>query len=375
MIRREPHASRRIPFRVGAVLDWPPSAAARRDVLDALRVCFEDAAAAKRLDRAVELSVREVAGSPLAALDAWRELVAEDAELVLGPHGDAGALAVAAAMTRAPYPTVSACSTSLFSSEFGFTLGAGNAADEAVLAADLHHARCHHVGVLHDAGPSGVEAFESFALHARELGVTLAGEASAAPPFTVDSFFEALRELAGRGATAVQVFVPGFALDELAAAARRAADDVGFRPQFVMGSGFAARHALEGFDPRALEGWIGLDLRDERNAIGRAFLDRFEEVWGRRPAHAYALVARDLAEIAIHALATAKPHSPEGIKNAIERLRFWPAAAGGPDTSISIAPFDHRAYKGAYLLFRTIRGGVDRPAGVPTRLEPAEGAA
>ncbi len=188
MICREPHTSRRLPFRIGLVLDEPADADARRDVVDALRFSFDEATQTKRLDRPVELLVREVT-SPAAALAAWRELVADDAEIVLGPHGDDAALAVAEAMKATPHPTISACATDRFSSEYGITLGPRD-----------------------EAAPN-------------------------------------------------------------------------------------------------------------------------------------ILLARDLAEIVVQALATAKPHNPEGIRNALDRIRFVPAACGPAGTIISIGPFDHRAYK------------------------------
>ncbi|MGH7803099.1 MAG: hypothetical protein ACREQJ_02025, partial [Candidatus Binatia bacterium] len=231
MIRREPHQSRKIPFRVGLVLDEPASAEARREVREALELCFSDATEAKRLDRPVELVVSEVTGGG-AALAAWRDLVAAGAEIVLGPHGDEAALAVAEAMRTTPRPTISACETSRFSSDFGVTLGPRDAARDARLAA-------------------------------RELGVELAEER-----------------------------VPGAA--------------------------------------------------DEPNPTALAFFARF----GRTPTHAGdVLIARDAAEIVIQALATAKPHNAEGIRLALDRIRFVPAAFGPADALISIGPFDHRAYK------------------------------
>lgn len=372
MIKREPHRSVRQPFRVGVVLDWP-DAQVRRDALDTLRFCFDEALAARRIDRPVELLVRELDGPPAgSALDvaaAWRGLARDErVQIVLGPHTDDAALAVAQAMRELKLPTVSACNVSGFSSDFGVTLGLGNAADEAVLLADLHAARGHRVAVLAELSASGDEALASFGLHAREAGVAVVEIARVEPAAEPAAFGPLLASFQARGATSVQVLAGPASLAAVgSAAARIAASDTAFRPQYAMGTGFAAHRLLSEAERSSLDGWIGLDVLDDRNAVASGFLDRFASTKGRRPAHAWSLIAHDLAQVGVHALANGKPPSPEGLRTALDRLRFWPAAVGSPGTSISVAPYDHRAYKGPYLVLREIRGGTDRLLDVPTR--------
>lgn len=362
MIKREPFFSQFIPFRIGCVVDWPFAAAVRDELIDVLRFCLDEATATKRLNRPVELLVRSVDGAPrgeaLAAAAAWQALAQEEqVQLILGPHSDEAALAVAERMRERPHPTVSACNGSHFSSDFGFTLDAGNAADEASLLARLHAQRGHRVGVLHEASPAGAEAYAGFCLHARELGVPPLADAQLPAACAVEEALAALRRLQACGVDAVQIFAGACSLPALAQAAA-ALQPAGFRPQYVMGSGYAGRHALENFDAASLDGWIGIELHSAANATATAFLDRYQAARGRRPQHAYALLVHDLAQVAIQALATAKPHNPVAIKQALERLRFWPAAIGAAGNIISFASHDHRAYKGTA---RLLSGGITLP--------------
>ena len=65
-----------------------------------------------------------------------------------------------------------------------------------------------------------------------------------------------------------------------------------------------------------------------------------------------------MANVLCHALALANPKTPEGVKQALERVRNLPAATGGPENYISFGPWDHRGYTGPdYVLHRTVRGG------------------
>ncbi len=61
-----------------------------------------------------------------------------------------------------------------------------------------------------------------------------------------------------------------------------------------------------------------------------------------------------------NALSRMKPPSPQGFKDALERLRMQPACIGGPGTTISFGPYDNRGYKGDYIVVRTVENGEER---------------
>ena len=105
----------------------------------------------------------------------------------------------------------------------------------------------------------------------------------------------------------------------------------------------------------AIVGWTGLDQYDDGNAVGQAFLDRYNERYGRRPTYCVPVVNRDLATVLLHAFADARPLSPRGVRDALERIRLVPAASGSPGTRISFGKYAHRGWMGTgYLVARRL---------------------
>ena len=106
---------------------------------------------------------------------------------------------------------------------------------------------------------------------------------------------------------------------------------------------------------KAMLGWIGVDQYDESNAVGQGFLDQFEAAYGRRPEWVLPLVNRDFATVLLHTFADAHPLSPRGVKEALERVKMVPAAAGSPGTYLSFGKWTRRGWMGAgYLVARTL---------------------
>jgi len=67
------------------------------------------------------------------------------------------------------------------------------------------------------------------------------------------------------------------------------------------------------------------------------------------------VVNRDIATTLLHALTDAHPLSPRGVKDALERVKKLPAAAGAPGTRISFGKWTRRAWMGAgYLVARQL---------------------
>jgi ABC-type branched-subunit amino acid transport system substrate-binding protein len=129
---------------------------------------------------------------------------------------------------------------------------------------------------------------------------------------------------------------------------------VDWDPPRYMGTAFEDAYiSAEIWDP--FVGWIGLEQYDEGNAVGQQFLDRFEEVYGRRPEYYAPVVCRDAAVSFLHALANAEPLSPRGVMEALERVKMIPAASGSAGTRISFGKWTRRGWMGAgYLTARTL---------------------
>jgi ABC-type branched-subunit amino acid transport system substrate-binding protein len=102
-------------------------------------------------------------------------------------------------------------------------------------------------------------------------------------------------------------------------------------------------------------GWTGVDQYDEENPVGQAFLDRYKEVYGRRPAWVVPMVNHDIATALLHAFIDAQPLSPRGVKEALERVKLVPAAAGAPGTRVSFGKWTRRGWMGSgYLVARQL---------------------
>ncbi|HJQ85335.1 MAG TPA: branched-chain amino acid ABC transporter substrate-binding protein, partial [Candidatus Binatia bacterium] len=56
-------------------------------------------------------------------------------------------------------------------------------------------------------------------------------------------------------------------------------------------------------------------------------------------------------------IARANLLTPRGVKEGLEKVRMLPAVNGGPRTHMSLGPYDHKAYKGDWLVIRKIEGG------------------
>jgi branched-chain amino acid transport system substrate-binding protein len=77
--------------------------------------------------------------------------------------------------------------------------------------------------------------------------------------------------------------------------------------------------------------------------------------YGRRPEWCVPVVNRDVAVTLLHALADARPLSPRGVKEALERVKMLPAASGRPGTRISFGKWTRRAWMGSgYLVARQL---------------------
>jgi hypothetical protein len=99
-----------------------------------------------------------------------------------------------------------------------------------------------------------------------------------------------------------------------------------------------------------LAGWVGLDQFDERNEVGRAFLDRFEAKHNRRPAFYWPLLAYDVGRMMLTAVATARPLTGKGVKAALERIKMMPAATGAPGTRLRFGRFIRHGWVGGEFL-------------------------
>jgi hypothetical protein len=108
---------------------------------------------------------------------------------------------------------------------------------------------------------------------------------------------------------------------------------------------------------REMSGWVYVDQVDEDNETFRTVLDRFEARRGSRPFTSFAACMWDLATLAVLGIRYATVHTPEGVKEGLERIQQVPAALGGSRTVLGFGPWERTALKGPdYLVLREMRG-------------------
>src|SRR2546425_12322433 len=86
---------------------------------------------------------------------------------------------------------------------------------------------------------------------------------------------------------------------------------------------------------------------------------------GKRRDHTVTALSYDTARLIAEGLARAPLLTPRGVKEGLEKVRLLPAVNGGPRTHLSLGPYDHKAYKGDWLVSRGVEGGRAGVGGVP----------
>lgn len=350
-------AAARQPLKVGVLFDFefPPAPDEwnfERDFFDAIQLVFDDAHTDGVLDRRIEIVHRVGEGLPRgsvkSAIDATRALVDEGCLVIIGPMISENAIPIREYLEReGRTPAISWCGSDDWLGEWSFGLSSGSLPDEPYVLANLvAHAGHRRVGVLVEESLIGEQYLSFFRRAARVEGLAIAAEERI---FTIDHDLSATAErLRAARPDALVSLGFGFGVMRL----NQALERLGWSPPRYTGTAwedaFISRSVRE-----AYLGWIGLDLYDEANPVGQAFLDRFEKRYGRRPEYYAPGASRDFAAIVVQALADAKPLSPRGVCEALERVKMLPAASGAPGTRISYGKWTRRGWMGSgYLVAR-----------------------
>jgi ABC-type branched-subunit amino acid transport system substrate-binding protein len=139
----------------------------------------------------------------------------------------------------------------------------------------------------------------------------------------------------------------------------RAFKAIDWDPPRMMGTAFMFYSNSNAW-AEGLEGWHGVDQlgEDGANPNYEAMLERFDARFGRTSRNVVVALAYDSARAAVHGIANALIATPREVKDGLERLKWLPCTNGGPGTSLTFAPYDHRGYKGDFLTIRELRRGA-----------------
>jgi branched-chain amino acid transport system substrate-binding protein len=346
------------PIKIGYLFDFRLPDGYPQEMRDDLTrpfdLVFSEGLGQGIIDRSIEIVYREVEGLPKgsvkAVIDAYGELVDEGCLVVFGPHITENAVPVREAIEeRFRVPAINVCGSDDWLGEWTFAFPQGSMTDEPIFWADLL-AKANHseVGVLVEQSLVGESYLKNFRNAARRKGIRIVAEAPIAQ--TAQDINEAVRALYEAKAQAVVHCGFGFGIVFV----NPALEALGWDPPRFTCTAF--QNAW--INPvlwNAFLGWTGVDQYDEHNTVGQRFLDRYQAAYGRRPEYCVPVVNRDVAATLLRAFTDAHPLSPRGVKEALERVKMLPAAAGAPGTRVSFGKWTRRAWMGAgYLVARTL---------------------
>ncbi len=346
------------PIKLGYLFDFKLPPGFPRDQLDDLTdsfaLVFRQGLERGVIDRPVEIVFREVEGLPKgtvkAVIDAYGELVDEGCLAVFGPAITDNAVPMREAIEqRFHVPAISVCGTDDWLGEWTFALPQGSMTDEPVFWAHLIAKQGHKtVGAMIEQSLIGESYIRNFRKACQAEGLRIVREEQIAQ--TAQDVGETVRRLHEARPDALVHCGFGFGVVHV----NPALAALGWDPPRFMGTAFQNAWVSPVLW-KAIEGWTGLDQYDEGNLLGQRFLDEFQQAFGRRPEYCVPVVNRDLATVLLHAFADAHPLSPRGVKEALERVKMLPAAAGSPGTRLSFGKWTRRGWMGAgYLVARRL---------------------
>jgi ABC-type branched-subunit amino acid transport system substrate-binding protein len=349
----QPHGLAFAPIKVGVLIDLDMGT--KQDFLDTLRMGFDEAVEAGVLTRRVDLVVKEAIGLPRLeaknTIDGYRALVEEGVLCTIGPLITDNSLALAPVIEALRVPAITWTGTDRYHGEYCFNLGNGGLAEEAaIMATWIRRNGFRTVGMIHEISPGGVEYAANFRWYAarEKLDILIEAYTTQQP----DDLEAVLRKIRDQRPDCLAYLGYGYPTILMGPMFPR----LGWDPPRIMTTAFQFCYAKPEW-MAALEGWYGIDQWCEQNPLARGVFDRFEARWGRRREHTVTLLAHDTARLVAEGLARANLLTPKGVKEGLEKVRMLPAANGGPRTHMSLGPWDHKGYKGDWLVIRKIQGG------------------
>jgi ABC-type branched-subunit amino acid transport system substrate-binding protein len=353
MTTTTPHGLAFAPAKIGVLIDMDMGT--KDDFLAALRFAFDEAHEAKVITRQVELVVKEAIGLPRLeaknTIDGYLELVRDGVLCTIGPLITDNSLALAPVINATGVPAVTWTGTDRYFGDYCFNLGNGGLAEEAAMMATWIRRRGYKtVGMIHEISPGGVEYASNFRYYAarEKLDILIESYTTQVP----DDLEAILRTIRDQRPDCLAYLGYGYPTILMGPMFPR----LGWDPPRIMTTAFQFCYAKPEW-MAALEGWHGIDQMCEDNPRLTPMFDRFAQRIGKRRDHTVTALSYDTARLIAEGIARANLLTPKGLKEGLEKVRLLPAVNGGPRTHMSLGPYDHKAYKGDWLVVRRIAGG------------------
>ena len=351
--RKTPHGLPFASVKIGVLIDLDMGT--KDDFIATLRFAFDEALEQGVILRPVELIVKEAVGLPrLEAknpIDGYLDLVAQGVLCTIGPLITDNSIALAPVIDRTGVPAVTWTGTDRYFGEYCFNLGNGGLAEEAALMASWIRRRgFKKVGMIHEISPGGVEYASNFRYYAAKerLDILIEAYTTQIP----DDLEATLRKIRDQKPDCLAYLGYGYPTILMGPMFR----NLDWNPPRIMTTAFQFCYAKPDW-MAALEGWHGIDQMCEDNPRLLPLFDRVAAKLGKRRDHTVTALSYDTARLIAEGLARANLLTPHGVKEGLEKVRMLPAVNGGPRTHMSLGPYDHKAYKGDWLVIRRIEGG------------------
>ncbi|API59905.1 hypothetical protein BSL82_11775 [Tardibacter chloracetimidivorans] len=319
------------------------------DVLDAMRIVFDEAFEKKLVDRPIEMVVKYCEGLPRGAVQdvirTYQELVDEGCIVIYGPLISENAPDLAEYINEKGHvPAIGMMGTEDFLGEWTFQLSNGSLPDEPyVIASIMAQHGLTKIGVAMEKSMIGQQYLHWLRQACIIEGLEIVGVAGVAQ--TGEDMVQEITTLRDSGAEAVLHLGFGWAIMGINKAMREIGWEV---PKYCMTAWEVSLLDEEFY--RETIGWIGLEQFDEENHLAVEFLDKFEMRYGRRPEYFMPGYGADMGNIIVQALVNAHPLSPRGVRDGIKTIRNLPAHSGAPGTRISYGKYRHNGWMGAGFL-------------------------
>ena len=318
-------------------------------VTNAMALAVEEVAARGVLPGEIELVDKVVEGLPAGSLHqavtGWEELRAEGVLGIVGPVNSDNGMGMRDLISNGRVPTIVLGANSRIPGPWSFNVNWGSCPDDGMLVVNWAARRkARRLALVRDTAWHGAEWVEHAEFSAAREGVRIVARGcvpvhAATERSRVDAAIEVLEEARSVGVDAVVALC---STSGSAYAAARA--EMGWDVPAVMTGGFN-RSRWPQYAP-LFEGWVGCSLVDEDNPVQQRFLDAYGQRFGECTMEDLALVYYDAVRVLLEGIALAPILTRDGVRAGLERLRFFPAAAGGPGTYLSFGRHDRRGYKG-----------------------------
>jgi len=364
---KTPHGLPFAPVKIGVLIDLDMGTKA--DFLATLRFGFDEAYAHGIITRPIELVVKEAIGLPRLeaknTIEGYLDLVQQGVLCIIGPLITDNSLALAPVINTTGVPAITWTGTDRYHGEYCFNLGNGGLAEEAAMMASwIRRNGYTTVGMIHEISPGGAEYASNFRYYAAREKLDVLIEAYTTQ--VADDLEAIVRKVRDQRPDCLAYLGYGYPTILMGPMFKNLQWD----PPRIMTTAFQFCYAKPEW-MAALEGWHGIDQMCEDNPRLQPMFDRLAARAGSCRPHTVTALSYDTARLIAEGIARAPLLTPRGVKEGLERVRMLPAVNGGPRTHMSLGPFDHKAYKGDWLLIRKIEGGATVFVGLH---EPATGA-